>query len=339
MGGFSTSSAKLLVMAFVTFALWWAFLWTIIDPLLTRPQLPCFYFLNASLLTVSALFYNPSKNLVILVTTGSQPNITPTLPEYTEGNSNEKIIIIRPVFYCWAANILLPLPMVTLFALVVIRLYLSHHFYIPDSKQTPANLDFGYGFHGLNCTSRPDNSPKVALLVDDPMSYAHLVQGACIIFLFPSFYRNVLFRFTRPLNHASRGRAVMLSMGLLCGPLFCFLYPIYNLIKRLSKCPKYFASSSFAENGMEHFAGVSIGFNLGLLLTVLDTGGTMESIPDFIASASLNMAQGTQKLLAWSSIILRSLLALLLIIVAVVAAYKMITTWDASIQHTREVPK
>jgi len=284
--------ASILPISFFTAGFWITAIIASCNTNLTRPALPLILFLNAMLLSITlvlifvlrrssmgkkkaseALYALPGEPRAASLASSSNdeaPNSNTLSQECDRNKSALPHAQVREnvdLFLVAIAGSLFS-------AMCFIRLCLSHQFY-RDSSQSVANFDFGYPAHIEGCAKNFDH-PKVAFT--NVNSFWHSIQGPCILFYFPAFTRFVLLSWNR--NMSSSVRLGMLVLGQILS-LVLFGYPIYNTIKRLTKCWSGLASSSLAENGSEWASGLWLGLCLGVLITVVyeigEGGGSASS--------------------------------------------------------------
>jgi len=150
----------------------------------------------------------------------------------------------------------------------ILHLYLTARLYAVDNFQThPTNLDFGPKY-GDSSESAEQNIAFEAEL----NSFGHALQGFLAALLsFPAvsgwLARKIGCIGMEGSVHAGRARFSVSVTTLLYTILT--IYPVYNLIKRLNKNSRVFASTSFVNNAMEWTMGYVLGLALGMLFTSL----------------------------------------------------------------------
>jgi len=156
-------------------------------------------------------------------------------------------------------------PAVTLLIYLVARLFAVNNF-----RSQPASFDFGPRDGRIESDgSFEENIPFTPELV----SFLHSSQGViAALFSFPAvsgWIARIIGSIGRrgSMVHFGRVHNVLSTITLIYS--ISTIYPTYNLIKRVSKDGSSFASTSYANNGMEWSMGYALGVALGMLLTAV----------------------------------------------------------------------
>lgn len=163
--------------------------------------------------------------------------------------------------------LLLHAPSIALCVLLVGRLFATENF-----QAHPVNLDFGpkYGFVSAESDGTLVYEPNIAF-TPHFNSFGHSIQGVLASFLsFPAVSGYLCRKLTTTVGGKfAMKRAIPILLFLSLVSSLMAIYPIYNLIKRVFKNGRTFATTSFLNNAMEWAMGYLIGVSVGLLVTVL----------------------------------------------------------------------